>query len=100
MLGPGMLRRSRRSPGDGSRVRQDATPSNRSLDCPPKRRFSPSLFLIFTSNFRDERRGTQTLKPVGAAAALRAHGQGGYLVSASKVSAPPYGKPRIRTGHG
>jgi hypothetical protein len=28
----------------------------------------------------------------GAAAALRAHGQGGYFVSASGVSAPPYGR--------
>src|SRR4029079_5462598 len=28
----------------------------------------------------------------GAAAALHAHGQGGYFVSASGVSAPPYGR--------
>ena len=28
----------------------------------------------------------------GAAAAQRAHGQGGYFVSASGVSAPPYGR--------
>jgi hypothetical protein len=39
-------------------------------------------------------------KPVGAAAALRTHGQDGYFVSASKVSAPTDGRPCVRTGHG
>jgi hypothetical protein len=37
-------------------------------------------------------------QPVGAAAALRAHGQDGYLLSASEVSAPPYGRLCVRTG--
>src|SRR3954467_10088865 len=39
-----------------------------------------------------------SLKPVGAAAALRAHGQSGYFLSASAVSAPPYGKPCSKRG--
>src|SRR3954453_13915430 len=38
-----------------------------------------------------------SLKPVGAAA-LRAHGQSGYFLSASAVSAPPYGKPCSKRG--
>src|SRR4051812_12349375 len=41
--------------------------------------------------FREEPGLAQQDSP-GAAAALRAHGQGGYFVSASGVSAPPYGR--------
>jgi hypothetical protein len=36
----------------------------------------------------------------GAAAALRAHGQGGYFVSASWVSAPPYGRQEAQRDSG
>jgi hypothetical protein len=36
----------------------------------------------------------------GAAAALRAHGQGGYFVSASEVSAPPYGRQETQRDSG
>ena len=36
----------------------------------------------------------------GAAAALRAHGQGGYFVSASGVSAPPYGRQEAQRDSG
>src|SRR5215203_7172357 len=49
------------------------------------------LLNLIRKRFREEPGLAQQASP-GAAAALRAHGQGGYFVSASGVSAPPYGR--------
>src|SRR5215216_5337159 len=49
------------------------------------------LRIVIRKPFREEPALAQQASP-GAAAALRAHGQGGYFVSASGVSAPPYGR--------
>src|SRR5215210_6391927 len=48
------------------------------------------LRIVIRKPFREEP-GLALQDSPGAAAALRAHGQGGYFVSASGVSAPPYG---------